>query len=73
MILNDFRCQSCNALEEYLTNSGVTQTRCKKCGGNASRVISGGRPLLDPISGDFPGATIKWARHHERMAKAGND
>lgn len=72
-ILFEFRCQSCNTKEEHLTTRDTTQVRCKKCDSVSNRVISGGRPLLDPISGDFPGSTIKWARHHERMAKAGAD
>lgn len=68
----DYRCQSCNELEEHLTKPEDTQQRCNKCGGNSVRVISGTRPVLDPVSGDFPGATLAWARHHEKMAKAGS-
>tara|TARA_B110000858_G_C17596632_1_gene378115 strand:+ start:611 stop:742 length:132 start_codon:yes stop_codon:yes gene_type:complete len=32
----------------------------------ASRIISPVRSLLDPISGDFAGATMKWARDREK-------
>jgi putative FmdB family regulatory protein len=68
-MLFDFRCGQCKALEEHWVTSSTTQVRCKKCGGAANRVISGTMTSLDPISGDFPGATLKWARHHEQAAK----
>ena len=67
MIL-DFRCRECDELEEHWVASDTKTVRCK-CGGEAVRVISGGNVTLDPISGDFPGATLKWARHHENAAK----
>jgi hypothetical protein len=35
----------------------------------ARKIISPVRSLLDPISGDFAGATMKWARDRERKMK----
>lgn len=67
-MLFDFRCKECEKLEEHWVSSDVRTVRCK-CGGEQERVLSGTMPYLDPISGDFPGATMKWARHHEQMAK----
>jgi hypothetical protein len=67
-MLFDFRCQQCKELEEHWVTSSTHQVRCK-CGGTANRVVSGTMPNLDPLSGDFPGATLKWARHHEQAAK----
>lgn len=64
----DFRCSKCNELEERWVSSDTRQVRCK-CGGTANRTVSGANTHLDPLSGDFPGATLKWAKHHEKMAK----
>jgi len=71
-MLIDFRCKTCSTKEEHWVSSDTTTVRCK-CGGEATRVISGGNFNLDPISGHFPGATLKWAKHHEKMAKQSSD
>lgn len=68
-MLFDFRCRECDKLEEHWVKSDVAEVRCS-CGGTQDRVISGTMPVLDPLSGDFPGSTMKWARHHEKKAKA---
>jgi len=45
--------------------------RCKECHRQATRQLSSPRSMLDPFSGDFAGATIKWVKDHERgRAKA---
>lgn len=62
--LFDFRCPD-GHVEEHLVNGEADTVRCT-CGLEATRMITGTRTKLDPISGDFPGATIKWAREHER-------
>lgn len=68
----DFRCSNNHVTEQFV--SGVTEiAKCPKCGEEARRIISGGNFKLDAISGDFPGATMKWAREHEKAAKANND
>ena len=67
MILYDFRCTNGHEFEEYVESS-VTQSRCR-CGADAKRLVSGGNFELDPISGDFPSATKKWADKHEQAAK----
>jgi hypothetical protein len=69
-MLFDFRCRSCGELEEHSVKSDTRKVRCS-CGGEADRVITGTMASLDPLSGDFPGATLKWARHHEQAAKSG--
>lgn len=68
----DFRCRECKALEEHWVNSETRTMECE-CGGVADRVISGVTSILDPISGDFPGATLSWAKHHEQAAKQSSD
>lgn len=68
-MLFDFKCEDCNKVEEHWVASDCRQVRCKVCDGTANRMISGVMTILDPMSGDFPGSTLKWARHHEQMAK----
>lgn len=63
----DFRCDKCGTKEEHWVTSDTRTVRCK-CGAEAARCL-GGKTYLDPISGDFPGATLKWARHHEQAAQ----
>jgi len=66
-IFREFRCLDCNErFERYVDRNDAT-TRCS-CGGNAKKVVSAVRSVLDPISGHFPSATDKWAKYHEDMA-----
>ena len=58
--LFDFRCP-CGQVFEDLVNSNTTTSRCG-CGLEAKRIVSPVRSQLDPISGDFPDATRRWAR-----------
>lgn len=69
-MLFDFRCNECEKTEEHWTKSDVREMRCS-CGGTQVRLIGGKMAILDPLSGDYPGATMKWARHHEKAAKQG--
>ena len=66
----EFRCQTCEEVTADRVDESIRETRCK-CGGTAVRIISAVQSALDPIKGDFPGATLKWARHHEKAAKEG--
>jgi hypothetical protein len=68
----DFKCSKGHK-EEYWVKSSVRTVRCKVCDEEATRCISGAMVSLDPISGDFPGATMKWAKHHERAAKQSSE
>jgi hypothetical protein len=69
--LFDFRCEENHYTEKYIDDS-VTEVECRACGKKAVRVISPVRSLLDPIKGDFPGATMRWAREHEKAATKSN-
>ena len=59
--LYDFKC-----LDGHVFEALVPETqhiiRCEKCGYSAKRIISPIRSSLDPISGDFPDATRRWAK-----------
>lgn len=72
--LYDARCEECGHISEVFGFSDDT-FRCEieSCEGIAKRIISPVRCHLDGVSGDFPGAAIKWARDHERRAKQGDN
>jgi putative FmdB family regulatory protein len=66
-ILYSYRCKQCgdhftgwNKVSERYTH------KCGQCGALADLFINGVRFELDPVSGDFPSATDKWAKAHEK-------
>ena len=67
----DFRCDNNHTTEQYVSGNPEVAL-CTECGEEAKRIISGGNFSLDAVSGDYPGATMKWAREHEKAAKARN-
>ena len=69
MIIFDFKCMVCEAVHEKLVASHETSRQCPECGCQAKRIISPVRCKLDPISGDFPGATLAWEKRHLDGAK----
>lgn len=64
----DFRCTD-NHTFEALVSDDVTELPCRTCSLTAPRIISPVRTMLDPISGDFPGATMKWAKNRQEQIK----
>ena len=59
----DVRCKTCGNVQEefgYLDDT----FRCGSCGGEAKRIISPVKCTLEGVSGDFPGAAMKWERQH---------
>ena len=65
----DFRCSN-GHVSEKLVRSSVKQIDCPICRQSAIRLVSAPRAALDVISGDFPGATLKWARQRQQKIKA---
>lgn len=63
----DFKCEKNHVTEQYV-DSETRTISCSKCQGQAKRIISPVSCSLDPVSGEFPGATMKWARDHEKAA-----
>ena len=57
----DFKCEQ-NHLVELFVEDTVKEASCDVCGEKTTRIISPARIYLDPISGQFPGATAKWSR-----------
>jgi len=58
--LYDFQCPN-DHITESLVDSDHTTAKCKVCSKDAIRLISAPNISLDALSGDFPGATAKWA------------
>lgn len=78
----DVKCPSGHVSEVFMDNKSKT-IACPQDGCNevAERIISPVRSSLDPTSGDFPGATMKWmdqrknqmARERKAVEKHGPD
>jgi hypothetical protein len=64
--LFDFQCSD-NHVTESLVSSDVTEHPCRLCQKTAQRIISPVKAKLDAISGDFPGATMKWAKNRQKQ------
>ena len=69
MILFDYRCTECETVSEHLVHKGTEVVTCTDCGAPAKKMIPAPRSKLEPFTGDFPGAAIKWAKAHEQGAK----
>lgn len=67
-MLFDFRCDKTDKVFERWVPSDTKRVQCR-CGSEAQRLISPVKSVLDPLSGHFPGATMKWAKAHEDGAK----
>ena len=57
----DFKCEQ-NHLMESFVDETVKEASCDVCGEKTTRIISPTTISLDPISGQFPGATARWSR-----------
>ena len=68
MLLFDFECSQ-GHVHEKLVTSDTQEVPCVTCGSPAKRLISPVRSNLDVVSGDFPGATMKWAKMREKQIK----
>lgn len=67
----DFKCSD-DHVTESLIDESIREAPCKTCGNVATRVISPVASMLDIASGDFPGATAKWARDRQRKINQEN-
>jgi hypothetical protein len=62
--LFDFICEDGHQ-QENLVSYEVAKVTCWLCGKDAHRQISAPRISLDPVSGDHPQATARWAKQRE--------
>lgn len=56
-------------VSEHFIDEEVRESDCKTCGKEASRMVSAVQCSLDPISGHWPGATMKWAKNRQDQIK----
>lgn len=68
VLLFDFECEN-GHVNERMADSDCTHMPCLDCKSMAKKLISPVRSKLDPISGDFMGATRKWERNREQKLK----
>ena len=63
----DFECSECGSIEEKYVHSDTRISVCSKCNQQSNRKLAAPRSNLDPHSGDFAGATIKWAKQRQKQ------
>ena len=66
--LYDFECVKGHR-HEALVDSETRTLPCPKCKRPAQRLIPAPRCMLEGISGDFPGAAMKWEKDRESHMK----
>ena len=52
--LNDWECESCQVVEERLEERDVTLVLCRRCGGQAHRIVSFGRTVVSDNAAWLP-------------------
>ena len=63
MPIYEYRCKKCvTVFEAWVKMSDRLLSDCPECGTTCDMKISAVRSMLDPISGDFPGATMSWEK-----------
>lgn len=77
MPIYEYDCRMCGHTFDKLQKMvDRAEAECPICKAFAKQKISPVRAKLDPISGDFPGATMSWEkRHADKLAqerKSGN-
>ena len=67
----DFKCSECSYTEEKFVHSAchsdIRESVCSKCNSLSHRQLAAPMSKLDPHSGDFAGATIKWAKQRQKQ------
>jgi putative FmdB family regulatory protein len=68
MPIYDYLCEKHGLFEAWNNMDNRLTSICPECGKTVPMKISAPRVSLDPISGDFPGATMSWEkRRNEKM------
>ena len=70
MPLYDYVCKECDTMfETFNSMANRASAPCPKCGKECAMKLTAPRVVLDPISGDFPGATMAWERKRKEKMK----
>lgn len=63
----DFKCSECSYIEEKYVRSDDRESVCSICNKLSQRQLAAPISKLDPLSGDFAGATIKWSKQRQKQ------
>ena len=63
----DFECSSCGYIDEVFVKSDKRISHCSQCSQQSHRLLASPINKLEPHSGDFAGATMKWARQRQKQ------
>jgi predicted nucleic acid-binding Zn ribbon protein len=63
-VIYDVKCTSCGNIDEVYGRKGDT-VRCTVCSSDSRSIISPVNFVLEGVSGDFPGAAMKWNKRHK--------
>jgi len=63
----DFKCSGCSYIEEKYVRSDDRESVCSICNELSQRQLAAPMSKLDPLSGDFAGATIKWSKQRQKQ------
>ena len=63
----DFECSSCGYIDEVFVNSDKRISHCSQCSQQSHRLLAAPINKLEPHSGEFAGATMKWARQRQKQ------
>lgn len=61
----EFICPDGHVTDSYVDEK-IREAVCSTCEGKATRIVSAVASSLDPLSGAFPDATMKWAKHRQQ-------
>lgn len=64
----EFICPDQHVTERFIDEE-VRETDCSTCEKIATKMISAVQCSLDPLSGHWPGATMKWAKNRQDQIK----
>lgn len=69
MPIYEYQCNGCSSIFEQMRpiNERRNEATCPACSKPSSFKISAPQIKLDPISGDFVGATRKWEKMHKQQ------
>ena len=62
----EFLCPDGHTNNEFVDET-VRQTECETCGKESTRIVSAVPSVLDPLSGDYPSSTMKWAQNRQQQ------
>jgi putative FmdB family regulatory protein len=70
MPLYDYNCKRCeHVFEAFRPMAGRQTAECPDCGDTCEMKLTAPHVALDPISGDFPGATMAWEKRRKQKMK----